>query len=396
MTEAASRIEARIRSFAPELVAIRQDLHAHPEIAFEEHRTSAFLARELARFGYDVEQGIAGTGVVGSLKLGSSGRTIGIRADMDALPIEEVTNLPYASGASGKMHACGHDGHVTMVLGAARCLAQLGQFDGTVRIIFQPAEEDISGARRMVEEGLFERLPCDAVFALHNLPGYPEGVFAFRDGAFMAAADVATILVRGRGAHCAEPRKAIDPILVASAIVAKLDAATAGFDESVVKICTFHAGTISNVIPETATLEAAVRCFDEAERDRLEGLISDVCRDVAQGFGATVDVRYERGYPCTINTTAETGFARGIALDYVGRGRVMDLERPFGLAEDFAYMLQERPGCYFGLGIGVDRAPLHSPRYDFNDACLVPGAAFWTLLAQGYLARASGAVNDAA
>lgn len=391
MTELATRIKARIEVFEPDLVAFRQDLHAHPELAFEEHRTSAFLAGELARYGYEVERGIAGTGVVGSLKRGTGQRAIGIRADMDALPIEEITGLPYASRAPGKMHACGHDGHVTMVLGAARCLAEAGDFDGTVRIIFQPAEEDISGAKRMVEEGLFEQLPCDAVFALHNLPGFPAGHFAFRDGAFMAAADVATITVRGRGAHCAEPSKAIDPILVASSIVTRLREVVDNNGESVLTVCTFHAGTISNVIPETAVLEAAVRCFTDAERDRLETLVRSECHDVSARFGATADVHYERGYPSTVNTTAETDFARRTALSCAGPQRVVELARPFGLAEDFAYMLQRRPGCYFGLGIGDDRAPLHSPRYDFNDACLVPGATYWTMLALDYLSPRAAA-----
>ncbi len=385
MTAEARRIEARVTSFAPELIAVRRDLHAHPELAFEEHRTSEFLAKELARYGYEVDRGLAGTGVVGSLTRGSSKRAIGIRADMDALPIEEVTGVPYASKTPGKMHACGHDGHITMVLGAARCLAQTGEFDGTVRIIFQPAEEDISGAKRMVEEGLFDKFPCDAVFALHNLPGFPAGHFAFRDGAFMAAADVATIRLRGRGAHCAEPKKAVDPILVGSAIVTRMEEAIDNGTDSVVKICTFHAGTISNVIPETAVLEAAVRCFAEPERDRLEKLVKDVCRREAERFGASVEVGYERGYPSTINTTPETNFARRTALAYAGEGRVIDLDKPFGLAEDFSYMLEKRPGCYFGIGIGEEKAPLHSPRYDFNDACLIPGATFWAKLAQDYL-----------
>jgi len=392
VTLQATQIETRIRSFAPELVTIRRDLHAHPELAFEEHRTSEFLAGELERYGYQVERGLAGTGIVGSLSRGNGPATIGIRADMDALPIAEATGLDYASRIPGKMHACGHDGHMTMVLGAARCLAELGNFRGTVRIIFQPAEEDISGAKRMVEEGLFEKLPCDAVFALHNLPGFPAGQFAFRDGAIMAAADVATLTVHGRGAHCAEPWKAIDPILVGSAIVLRLrreaGKAVDPASGSVVNICTFHGGTISNVIPATSVMEAAVRSFNEDDRKALEATIRRVCIEEGERFGATVEVNYECGYPATINSTAEMQFARETARSFAGAARVTDLERPFGLAEDFAYMLERRPGCYFGLGIGEDRHPLHSPHYDFNDDCLVPGAAYWTKLAQDYLAAA--------
>lgn len=389
---AAEAIAEKVQSFAAELVAIRRDLHAHPELAFEEFRTSEFLAGELERYGYSVDRKIAGTGVVGSLSRGTDRRAIGIRADIDALPIEEATKLPYASLTRGKMHACGHDGHATMALGAARCLAEAADFNGTVRIIFQPAEEDISGAKRMVEEGLFERFPCDAVFALHNLPGFPAGHFAFRDGAFMAAADVARITVHGRGGHCAEPDKAIDPILVGVAIVTALKSAVERSIDpasgAVLTVATFHAGTISNVIPETAVLEAAIRCFSERDRDQLEALLHQVCGMEARRFGARAEIVYDRGYPCTINTLAETAFARRTAVACVGSQRVIDLTAPFGLAEDFSYMLQKRPGCYFGLGIGNEpgRAPLHSPRYDFNDACLVPGATLWTKLAQDYLA----------
>jgi hippurate hydrolase len=390
MTTAAS-IERHVRSFAADLIDIRRDLHAHPELAFEETRTSEFLAGELRRYGYEVEHGLAGTGVVGSLKRGPGTRAVAIRADMDALPIEEATGLAYASRTPGKMHACGHDGHVTMALGAARCLAEAANFNGTVRVIFQPAEEDISGAKRMVEQGLFERLPCDAVFALHNLPGFPAGQFAFREGAFMAAADVARIVIHGRGGHCAEPHKAIDPIVVGAAIVVALQTALARRmppeSGAVVTVSTFHAGTISNVIPETAVLDAAVRCFSDDDRDVLEALVRQVCHEQAATFGATAEILYERGYPSTINTAKETAFARRTAVACAGSGRVVDLATPFGLAEDFAYMLQKRPGCYLGLGIGNEpgRPPLHSPQYDFNDDCLVLGATFWTKLAVDYL-----------
>ncbi|MDH3741472.1 MAG: M20 family metallopeptidase [Hyphomicrobiales bacterium] len=384
-------IEQTITGYLGNLVDIRRDIHAHPELAFEEHRTSALVADNLRTLGFDVTCGIAGTGVVGSLTCGSGGKSIGLRADMDALPMTEATGLPYSSKIPGKMHACGHDGHITMLLGAARYIAQTRDFEGTVHLIFQPAEEDIGGAKAMIDDGLFERFPCDAVFAMHNLPGKPCGEFVVRPGSFMASADACSIVIRGKGGHGAMPHLTVDPVVVGSSVVMALQTVVSRRIDplagGVVTVGRFSAGTSSNIIPETAELDIGVRSFSPEVREQLRGMICKMVEEQVASFGARCEIAYDYGYPVTVNSVAETEFVRSVALDLAGPGNVHELLYPFPVSEDFAFMLNERPGCYFGLGMGdePDRPWLHDPCYDFNDDCLVRGSAIWANLVQRYL-----------
>ncbi len=376
----------------PDLVEIRHHLHQYPEIGLSEFKTSDYIAEKLVAMGYEVTRGLAKTGLVATLRNGTSNRSIGIRADIDALPIMEETGLEHASKIPGMMHACGHDGHTTMLLGAARLLSERRQFDGTVHLIFQPAEENYGGAKIMVEEGLFDRFPCDAVFALHNDPALPFGHFAFRDGPIMAAVDECRITVHGKGGHGAEPQDTADPIVAGAAIVMALQTIVSRnihpMDPSVVTVGAFHAGSASNIIPERADIVVGIRSFDPKVRDELERRITQIARAQAESFGMTASVLYERSYDATINHTAETDFARQVARDFAGADKVGDMPRPTMGSEDFAYMLKERPGTYFFLG--GQRSPedpqLHHPKYDFNDDLLPIGAAFWVELAERYLA----------
>lgn len=376
----------------PELVEIRHHLHQYPEIGLSEFKTSDYIAEKLVAMGYEVTRGLAKTGLVATLRNGSSGRSIGIRADIDALPIQEETGAEYASKIPGMMHACGHDGHTTMLLGAAKLLAERRRFDGTVHLIFQPAEENFGGARIMVEEGLFDRFPCDAVFALHNDPALPFGQFAFREGPIMAAVDECRITVNGKGGHGAEPQDTADPIVAGASIVMALQTIVSRnihpMDPSVVTIGAFHAGSASNVIPERADLVIGIRSFDPKVRDELERRITQVAKAQAESFGMTATVNYERSYDATINHKAETDFARAVAQDFAGADKVADMARPTMGSEDFAYMLKECPGTYFFLGAqrSPDDPQLHHPKFDFNDDLLPVGAAFWVELAERYLA----------
>lgn len=385
------KLSSSIDNAMPDLVAIRHDLHAHPELGLEETRTSAFIARHLAELGYEVTTGLAKTGVVGTLRNGSGLRSIGIRADIDALPILEETGLGYASKTPGLMHACGHDGHTTMLLGAARALAERRNFDGTIHLIFQPAEENFGGAKIMMDEGLFEKFPCDAVFALHNEPGLPFGQFALREGPIMAAVDEARITVHGRGGHGAEPQDTADPIVCGASIIMALQSIVSRnihpMNPSVVTVGAFHAGSASNIIPERAEIVVGIRSFDPAVRDELERRIRMIAEAQAASFGMRATVDYLRSYDATINHKAETDFVRDLAVRFAGADKVIDLARPFMGSEDFAYMLQERPGTYFFLGSKVsgEEKPLHHPAYNFNDDLLPVGAAFWTELAEAYL-----------
>ncbi|MBB5533782.1 M20 aminoacylase family protein [Rhizobium giardinii] len=377
----------------PELVAIRHDLHAHPELGLEEVRTSNFVATCLEGLGYTVTRGLAKTGLVATLKNGASNRSIGIRADMDALPIFEETGLDYASKTPGLMHACGHDGHTAMLLGAARAIAERKNFDGTVRLIFQPAEENFGGAKLMMDDGLFEKFPCDAVFALHNDPGLPFGHFAFRAGPVMAAVDECKITVHGRGGHGAEPQDTADPIVCGASIVMALQSIVSRnihpMDPSVVTVGSFHSGSASNIIPARAEIVIGIRSFDPKVRDELERRIHLVAENQATSFGMTATVDYQRSYDATINHKAETDFVRDLALRFAGADKVIELPRPYMGSEDFAYMLQARPGSYFYLGsaTSTNEKPLHHPAYNFNDDLLPIGAAFWTELAEAYLTR---------
>lgn len=376
-----------------EVLATRHHLHRFPEIGLSEFKTSDYVAEQLTALGYEVNRGLAKTGIVATLRNGSSNRSIGIRADFDALPILEETGLPYASEIPGVMHACGHDGHTAMLLGAAKILAERQNFDGIIHLIFQPAEENFGGARIMIEDGLFERFPCDAVFALHNDPDIPFGHFALREGPVMAAVDECKITVNGRGGHGAEPQSTADPIVCGASIVMALQTIISRnihpLDPTVITVGGFHAGAASNVIPERAEMVLSIRSFDPDVRDKLEQRIRAVAEGQAASYGMGVTIDYQRGYDPTINHKAETDFVRQLATSFAGKDKVYDMPRPMMGSEDFGYMLAERPGTYFFLGTQrtPNDPPLHHPRYDFNDDILPIGTTFWVELAERYLAR---------
>ncbi len=365
-----------------EAVAWRHHLHRNPELGFEEHATSRFAAERLASWGLAVRGGYGTTGVVGTLSRGSSRRTVAIRADMDALPITEATGLAYQSSQPGKMHACGHDGHVAMLLAAARACAALQGLDGTAHFIFQPAEENEGGARRMVEDGLFRDFPVDAVYAMHNWPALPVGSFVARDGAMMAAFGVFEIAIEGRGSHGAMPHEGIDPIPAACAVVAALQTIASRnvppLDAAVVSATQIHAGDAWNVIPERCVIRGTTRWFDAAIGDTLERRLRSLAASVAAGYGCSSTVLYERRYPATINHAGSAALAREVACAPGSTLAVVDAQ-PSMAAEDFSFMLQQVPGCYVWMGAGKDgeNPGLHSPRYDFNDAVLPTGAGYW-------------------
>ncbi len=376
-----------------EVLATRHHLHRFPEIGLSEFKTSDYVAEQLTALGYEVTRGLAKTGVVATLRNGSSERSIGIRADFDALPILEETGLPYASEIPGVMHACGHDGHTAMLLGAAKILAERRNFDGVIYLIFQPAEENFGGARIMIEDGLFDRFPCDAVFALHNDPEIPFGHIALREGPIMAAVDECKITVNGRGGHGAEPQSTADPIVCGASIVMALQTIVSRnihpLDPTVITVGGFHAGAASNVIPERAEMVLSIRSFDPKVRDQLEQRIRAVAEGQAASYGMGVTIDYERGYDPTINHKPETDFVRDLAVSFAGQDKVYDLPRPMMGSEDFAYMLAKRPGSYFFLGTQrtPNDPPLHHPRYDFNDDILPVGTTLWVELAERYLSR---------
>ena len=388
-----------IAAQAEDMTAWRRDFHAHPEIAFEEHRTAAAVAEKLAGWGIEVHRGVAKTGVVGVLHGDRPGpaadggvRAIGLRADMDALPMNEANDLPWASRHDGACHACGHDGHTTMLLGAARYLAETRNFAGTVHFIFQPGEEGAAGARHMIEDGLFARFPCDEVYALHNWPDMPAGAVGLRPGPIMAAADVLDITVTGRGGHAAMPHKTTDPVPVAAQIITALQSLVARrvdpFDPTVVTIAEIHAGTAFNVIPETVMMRGTVRTVRADTRDFLEAEIGRVVSGIAVAMGATAETTYRRGYPVTINHDMQTAYAADIAAEVVGADRVDRDVTPGMGAEDFSYMLLQRPGAYLwlGQGGGPSTGGLHSPHYDFNDDILPVGASLFARLVERRLA----------
>lgn len=369
---------------------IRQHLHQHPELSNEESKTAELVAQKLHDLGFEVATGIGGYGVVGSLKIGNGTRSIGIRADMDALPIHEQTGVAYASQQSGKMHACGHDGHTAMLLGAAAQLARSRNFSGTVHLIFQPAEEIgfNSGAERMLAEGLFDRFPCDAVYGLHNHPGYPVGKMMFRPGPFMAACDTVNITIHGKGGHAARPHMTVDPILVASSLVVALQTIISRNidpnETAVITIGSLHSGHAANVIPDTARLEMSVRSFDDGVRKTLEQRIRTLVSHHAEGYGARAEIDYVPGYPVLVNHQHETAFATQVAQELLGVDNVVTDLAPISGSEDFAYFLQHKPGCFLRLGNG-NSAVLHNPGYNFNDASLPFGVAYWTRLVERYL-----------
>ncbi len=384
----------RIADFADEMRAWRHDLHQHPELALQETRTSAKVQEALRSFGVDeVHTGIAKTGVVGVIRGQGSGGAVGLRADMDALPILEETNLPYASQTPGLMHACGHDGHTTMLLGAAKYLAETRNFDGTVYVIFQPAEENLAGGEMMVKEGLFERFPMDQVFGLHNWPGLPEGVFAWRDGPVMAAVANIEITVTGRGSHGAQPHNGIDPIVVSAAIVQAFQSIVARTlrptDAGVVTIGSIQGGQIYNVIPETVRMLGTARWFKPKVGDQLEQGVHRLATSIAEGFGARAEIEFKRMYPATVNNSEAMAMAREAAEAVVGEARVEPMDQPTMGGEDFSFMLNAKQGSYIMLGArrSPDDAMVHHPRYDFNDALLPVGASYWATLAEQRLPR---------
>lgn len=375
------------------IAALRRDLHAHPELAFHEKRTADTVAAYLERLGIEVYRGLAGTGVVARLRAGTGRRSIGLRADMDALPLSELNTFPHRSRHEGRMHACGHDGHTAMLLGAAEMLAESarqGRFDGTVHLIFQPAEEHEGGGRVMVEEGLFERFPMDMVFGLHNWPGLPAGSFVVTDGPVMAGADRFEITVTGRGGHAAMPHQATDTVLAGAALVQALQSLVSrGVDPqeaAVVSVTRFQAGFADNVLPETAVLGGTVRCFRPELQDSLEAGMRRICNGIELAHSVEVTLQYHRGYPPTINHAGAAALCREVVRHL--HGSELMLAKPSMGAEDFSYLSQVVPGCYVWLGNGPGEGGcvLHSPHYDFNDAIIPTGIRYWVALTERVLA----------
>lgn len=370
------------------LVALRRHLHANPELSGSEATTAALVAEKLEGWGYTVERGVGGHGVVARLQVGEGNRAISIRADMDALPIAEATGLPYASGRDGVMHACGHDGHTTMLLGAAEHIARTRRFSGTVNLIFQPAEEIGSGALAMIEDGVLDRYPCDAIFALHNHPGAPAGSYRMRSGPLMAASDTAVVTVKGRGGHASRPHLAIDPVVAAAAIVMALQTIVSRSIDptqtAVVTVGTIHGGSAVNVIPVEVKLEISIRSFSREVRAQLQARLVELCEQQAASFGATAEVEFDHGNPVVLNTPDETEIAMEVVREVVGSENVDECELIPG-SEDFGFFLERKPGCLLRLGNGEDSAMLHNPRYDFNDESLVAGVAMWSRLVERYL-----------
>jgi amidohydrolase len=382
----------RIAEFHDELTNWRRDIHAYPELGFEEHRTSDFVAAKLAEFGYEVFRGIGRTGVVGRLRAGASPHSIGLRADMDALPIEEATNLPYRSRHKGRMHACGHDGHTTMLLGAARYLAETRKFDGTVHLIFQPAEEGLGGGDAMLKDGLFDRFPCDAIFGMHNRPGLSVGKFQIRTGPMMAGGAYFDIAVTGRGAHGARPEAGIDPVLVASHIATALQSVVSRnvrpLDTAVLSVTQIHAGDAYNVIPERAVMRGTARAFGSETLGLIEQNMARIADGVAGGFGATAELDFRIIFPPLVNDAAEAEFISDTAAELVGAENVNRNGNLVMASEDFSYMLNRRPGAYIQIGNGdaTGGCEVHNPSYDFNDATLPFGASLFARLAERKLA----------
>ncbi|WP_295749655.1 M20 aminoacylase family protein [Undibacterium sp.] len=388
-----------ILAFHAELQQIRRDIHAHPELCFEEHRTSGVVAAKLQEWGIPIVRGLAGTGIVGVIKHGTSSKAIGLRADMDALPMQEINSFAHTSQHEGKMHACGHDGHTAMLLGAAHYLSQHKNFDGTVYLIFQPAEEGGGGAKRMIDEGLFDLCPMDAVYGMHNWPGAAVGSFGVRVGPMMASSNEFEVVVSGKGSHAAQPHKSVDPIMVAVQIAQSwqtiISRNTSPLESAVLSITQIHSGSATNVIPDQATLIGTVRGFTDEIIDLLEQRMQAVAVHTAAAFDAKVEFNFKRNYPPLLNHADQTAFAAQVMQSIVGIEHVDVQVEPTMGAEDFAFMLQAKPGCYvfigngegehrdFGHGLGP--CNLHNPSYDFNDDLLPIGATYWVRLAEAYL-----------
>ena len=389
MTYLRDVLSARVGEF----IQLRRDIHRYPELAFEEHRTSELVASKLEAWGYSVHRGLGGTGVVGTLQRGNSERSLGLRADMDALPIQEKTGLDWASQSPGLMHACGHDGHTAMLLAASQALAEDKSFNGTLHVIFQPAEEGGGGAVRMMQDGLFELFPCDAIFAMHNMPGVPAGHFVFREGPAMASSDYVTIRVHGTGGHGAMPHRCADPLVAASSIVLALQTVVSRnvdpLETAVVTVGALHAGQANNVIPALATLELSVRALRPDVRLLLESRIKSLVAAQAESFGVTAEVDWKPGYCVLVNSAKETDFARQVALNMLGADKVTLQGPAITGSEDFAFMLEKVPGSYLLIGNGdgdsAGACMVHNPGYDFNDDNIAIGSAYWINLAKAFL-----------
>jgi hippurate hydrolase len=391
----------RVVQFRTEIQQIRRDIHAHPELRFEEDRTSSLVADKLSAWGIEVTRGLGGTGVVGTLRQGRSNRSIGLRADMDALPIQEVNQFAHRSANAGKMHACGHDGHTAMLLAAARYLAEARPFDGAVHLIFQPAEEGGAGAQRMIDDGLFERFPCDAVFGMHNWPNLKVGQFGVAPGPAMASSNEFEIRITGKGAHAAMPHLGVDPVFVAVQVVNGLQAIVTRvkkpIDAAVLSVTMIHAGDATNVVPDNAFISGTVRTFSDDVTAQIEEHMGRIVQMTAAAHGAESHVDFHRNYPPTVNHAAEAEFAAAVMDDIVGSANVVRGLEPTMGAEDFAFMLKVRPGAYvfIGNGDGTHRATghglgpctLHNASYDFNDELIPLGATFWIRLVEQYLGR---------
>ena len=387
--------EKRIAALHPEMTAWRRDIHSHPELGFEERRTSDFVAAKLAEFGVEVHRGIGRTGVVGVLRAGSSARSVGLRADMDALPIHEANAFAHRSTDEGRMHACGHDGHTTMLLGAAKYLAETRQFDGAVHFIFQPAEEGLGGAKAMIDDGLFRRFPCEAIFGMHNRPGMPLGEFAVRAGPMMAGGAFFDIDIEGRGAHGARPEASVDPVLVACHVTVALQSIVSRnvrpVETAVVSVTQIHGGNAYNVIPQSARLSGTARAFSSEVIELIGRNLARIAEGVAAGFGARAKTDYRPIFAPLINDPVEAEFAAAICADLVGPDRVRRDPALNMASEDFSFMLNEVRGCYIniGNGDGEGACEVHNPSYDFNDAALPYGAGFFARLVEKRLAKPS-------
>lgn len=385
------KIIKELEDLQGEMQEWRRDIHAHPEIAFEEHRTAQIVADKLESFGIEVETGIAGTGVVGTLRKGMGNRSIGLRADLDALLINETNDFEYKSKNPGQMHACGHDGHTTMLLGAAKYLSEKGNFDGTVNFIFQPAEENEGGGRVMIEDGLFDKYPVESVYGMHNIPGMPVGSFAIKPGPIMAAFDIFNLKVIGRGGHAAMPQTTVDPIIVGTKIIDAFQAIISRSidpqEPSVLSVTQFHGGDAYNVIPNQVEIKGCTRCFSPNVQKKLEDEMRQISESICKAYGADCEFHYEHRYPATINSEEEANLAGQVAQGIVGEERVNLSPKPGMGSEDFAYMLQEKPGSYIwiGNGDGEGSCMIHNPGYDFNDQILPIGATYWVKMAEEIL-----------
>ncbi len=384
-----------IRAHEEEMVAIRRQIHSNPELAYEEHATADLVAERLQRWGYEVHRGLGGTGVVGTLRLGMSDTHIGLRADMDALPIRETSGKPWASKVFGKMHACGHDGHTAMLLAAARHLAATRHFDGHLHLVFQPAEEGLAGARKMLEDGFLELFPCDAMFGMHNMPGTPEGKFVVVPGYAMASGDTCIIKVKGVGGHGAIPQRAVDPVVAGASIVMALQTIVSRnvppLHAAIISVGAFLAGDAPNVIPGEAELRLTVRAFRPEVRDLLERRIAEIAQTQAAVYGATAEVNYIRRYPVLNNHPAQTELCKQVIRDWLGDDALVENAEPVTASEDFAFFLEKVPGCYVNIGNGVGSeggCMVHNPGYDFNDRVLSTGASYWVRLAETCLPKA--------